>query len=77
MKRKVWLLSLVVAIMISLGVFTLKGFGKEETKDEKQLDLKILSEKIDKILKNQEDIIERLKDIRQEEDVIRVRASQR
>jgi len=76
MMRKVWLLSLLAAILVTLSIFTLNIFGKEEKIDSKS-DIKILSEKIEKVLKNQEDIIARLTDIRQELDIIRVRASRR
>lgn len=75
MAKRVWVLSLLVAIAISLGIFTLKGFTGEQAGDENRL--KLISEKIDKVLKNQEDIIKRLEDIRQQEDVIRIRASRR
>ena len=71
--RKVWILSLIVAILVSLSVFTFNLFGSESTKN----DVVMLSEKIDKVLRNQEDIITKLADIRQELDVIRVRASHR
>lgn len=71
--RKVWILSLLGAILVSLSVFTLNIFGKEDSQD----NVVKLSEKIDRVLKNQEDIIARLADIRQELDVIRVRASAR
>ena len=76
MARKAWLLSLLIAMVISLGVFTLKGFGKDENLEKKR-DLIFISEKIDKILKNQQDIIARLEDIRKELDIIRIRASRR
>jgi len=75
MKRKIWLLSLLAAIMVSLGIFTFNIFGKEDI--ESKNDVTKLSEKIDRVLKNQEDIIARLTDIRQELDVIRVRASRK
>ena len=71
--RKVWILSLIVAILVSLSVFTFNLFGSESTKN----DVVMLSEKIDKVLRNQEDIITKLADIRQELDVIRVSASHR
>jgi cell division protein ZapA (FtsZ GTPase activity inhibitor) len=74
--RKVWLLSLLAAILVSLGIFTLNLFGKEDNIDSKS-DIRIISEKIERVLKNQEDIIARLTDIRQELDVIRIRASRR
>lgn len=73
MMRKTWFLSLVAAIILSLGVFAFNLFGSESTKN----DVAMLSEKIDKVLRNQEDIITKLADIRQELDVIRVRASRR
>ncbi len=74
--RKIWILSLLAAILVSLGIFTFNSFGKEDNASQKS-DVTKFSEKIDKILKNQEDIIARLADIRQELDVIRVRASAR
>ena len=76
MARKVFLYSLLIILSISLGLFTLKGFGKEQ-QFEKNDDIKIISEKIDEILNNQQDIIERLKDIREQQDIIRIRASRR
>jgi glucosamine 6-phosphate synthetase-like amidotransferase/phosphosugar isomerase protein len=76
MARKAWLLSLIALVIISLGLFTLKSFSKEQ-KSEKKDDLTTISEKIDEVLKNQQDIIERLKDIRAQEDIIRVRASRK
>lgn len=72
--RKVWILSLLAAILVSLSVFTLNIFGKENSAGQKN-DVARLSEKIDTVLQNQADIITRLADIRQELDVIRVRAS--
>lgn len=74
--RKIWILSLLAAILVSLGIFTFNSFGKEDSAGQKS-DVTKFSEKIDRILKNQEDIIARLTDIRQELDVIRVRASAR
>ena len=74
--RKVWILPLLAAIMMSLAVFTFNIFGKENDSGSKG-DVKGLSEKIDRVLDNQADIIARLADIRQELDVIRVRASRR
>jgi len=74
--RKIWILSLLGAILVSLSVFTLNIFGREDGQDSNNNVTK-LSEKIDRVLKNQEDIITRLADIRQELDVIRVRASAR
>ena len=71
--RKIWILSLLAAILVSLSVFTFNLFGSESTKN----DVAMLSEKIDRILKNQEDIIARLTGISQELDIIRVRASAR
>ncbi len=76
MRKRTLLFVLLAAIIVSLGAFTLKGFGGQEKSDDK-IGLRLLSEKIDKVLQNQQDIIERLKDIRVQEDVIRVRASQR
>jgi len=74
--RKAWILSLLGAIIVSLGIFTFNTFGKDYNPDQNS-DVTRLAEKIDRVLKNQEDIIARLTDIRQELDVIRVRASRR
>jgi len=74
--RKIWILSLLVAIVVSLSVFTINIFGKEDIQGQKS-DVTKLAEKIDRVLKNQEDIVARLADIRQELDIIRVRASAR
>jgi peptidoglycan hydrolase CwlO-like protein len=71
--RKVWILSLLAAIIVSLSVFAFNLFGSESTKS----DVTMLSEKIDTVLKNQEGIIAQLADIRQQLDIIRVRASAR
>ena len=76
MMRKIWILSLLAAIIVSLSVFAFNTFGKEDSQDSKN-EIKQLSEKIDTVLKNQEGIIAQLTDIRQELDVIRVRASAR
>lgn len=76
MMRKVWILSLTGAILVSLGMFTFDIFGKEGGSEPKN-DVTALSEKIDRVLDNQEDIIARLADIRQELDIIRIRASAR
>ena len=76
MARKVGLLSLVVVIVISLGVFTLKSLAKEQ-RFAKEADLPAISEKIDELLKNQQDIIARLEDIRSQQDIIRIRASRK
>lgn len=73
MMRKTWFLSLIAAIILSLSIFTFNLFGGESTKN----DVAMLSEKIDRVLKNQENIITKLADIRQELDVIRIRASRR
>lgn len=75
MKGKIGFLSLVAAIFVALGVFVLAGFGNGEEPTKNSADLKTLSQKIDKVLKNQEDIIERLKNIRAQQDIIRIRAS--
>lgn len=75
MARKMWFLSLLLIFVISLGVFTLKSFGKEQYRD--QTDVSMISEKIEKVLRNQQDIIVRLEDIRQQQDIIRIRASRR
>lgn len=77
MVRKTWLLGLLMMVIISLGVFALKGFGKEERTAEKEQDAASVSEKINEVLKNQQDIIARLEDIRNQLDIIRVRASRR
>ncbi|MDP2921991.1 MAG: hypothetical protein Q8O12_06490 [Candidatus Omnitrophota bacterium] len=74
--RKAWILSLLAAILVSLSCFAFNTFGREDNPDSKSA-ITQLSEKIDKILKNQDDIIAKLADIRQELDVIRVRASRR
>ena len=74
--RKIWLLSLLAAILVSLGIFTFNSFGKEDATGQKS-DVTKFSEKIDRILKNQEDIIARLTDISQELKVIKIRASAR
>ena len=74
--RKVWILSLLTAILVSLSIFTFNIFGREDNQGPKD-DTAKFSEKIDRVLKNQEDIIARLAEIRQELDVIRVRASAR
>ncbi|MDP2911456.1 MAG: hypothetical protein Q8N76_03890 [Candidatus Omnitrophota bacterium] len=76
MMRKTWFLSLVAAIILSLGVFTFNLFGKDNSSGSND-GVQQLSEKIDKVLRNQENIITKLADIRQELDVIRVRASRR
>lgn len=75
MAKKGYLLSLLAVIIVSLGIFALKGYGKEDRTESK--DSRIISEKIEEILKNQKDIVERLKDIRAELDIIKIRASQR
>jgi len=74
--RKIWILSLLAAILVSLGIFTFNSFGKEDSSGSKS-DVAKFSEKIDRILKNQEDIIARLTDISQELKVIKIRASAR
>ena len=74
--RKVWILSLLAAIIVSLSVFAFNTFGKEDGQDSRN-EIRQLSEKIDTVLKNQEGIIAQLAGIRQELDVIRVRASAR
>jgi len=76
MMRKIWILSLLIAILVSLSVFAFNTFGREDVQDPKN-GINQLSEKIDTVLKNQEAIIAQLADIRQELDVIRVRASAR
>jgi hypothetical protein len=74
--RKIWILSLFAAIIVSLSVFAFNTFGKEDGQDPKN-EIKQLSEKINTVLRNQEGIIAQLTDIRQELDIIRVRASAR
>jgi len=74
MAKKVWFLSLFLAIIMSLGVLSIKGFSREQ-KSSKTDD--VVSEKIDEVLKNQQDIIARLEDIRTQQDIIRVRASRK
>jgi len=76
MTRKIWILSLLAAILVSLSVFTINIFGKEDSQGQKS-DVTKLAEKIDRVLKNQEDMIAQLADIRQQLDIIRVRASAR
>lgn len=76
MAKRAWFLPLLAVTLISLGVFTLKGFGKEQRLDNKG-DIDVISEKLDEILKNQQDIIGRLEDIREQQDIIRVRASRK
>jgi len=76
MAKGSWFLTLLIALVVSLGFFTLKGFGREEGPETRR-DMRIISEKIEEVLKNQQDIIARLEDIRQQQDVIRVRASRR
>ena len=76
MERKVGLLSFLIVMIISLGVFTLKSFGKDE-KIRNIGNLNAISEKIEEVLKNQKNIIARLEDIRAQQDIIRVRASRR
>ncbi|MFH1478907.1 MAG: hypothetical protein ABIG92_03930 [Candidatus Omnitrophota bacterium] len=65
---------LILAALISLGIFSVKGFGKEEKPKAQDSNL-VISEKINEILKNQQDIVKRLEDIREQLDIIRVRAS--
>ena len=77
MARKVWLLSLAIALVVSLGVGALKGFGKDTGLGKDGREIEELSEKIEESLKNQQDIIARLEDIRNELDIIRIRASRR
>ncbi|MBC8473613.1 MAG: hypothetical protein H8D54_02255 [Candidatus Omnitrophica bacterium] len=76
MVRKTLRVSLLTVMLISLGFFTLKGFSRE-TSASKDKDMAQVSEKVDEVLKNQQDIIARLEDIRAQQDVIRVRASRR
>lgn len=76
MAKKAWFLLLLTVMLISLGMFTLKGFSKEQTTGNKG-EIGIISEKINEVLKNQQDIITRLQDIREQQDVIRIRASRR
>ncbi len=74
MARNAWFLSLITLVAISLGVATIKGFCKEKENPKTQ-DIGAVSEKIDEVLKNQQNIIVRLEDIRAQQDIIRVRAS--
>jgi hypothetical protein len=76
MARKALRLLLFLVVIISLGFFTLKGFGREQGFEKRQ-DLTAISGKIEKILRNQQDIITRLGDVREQLDIIRVRASRR
>ncbi|MBU1062077.1 MAG: hypothetical protein KJ957_06955 [Candidatus Omnitrophica bacterium] len=76
MARKVLLVSVILAMIVSLGFFTLKGFGKEQ-ESEKTQNTRVVSEKIDEILKNQQAIIERLEDIKSELNIIKIRASRK
>lgn len=76
MTKKVWILSLLTVTLISLSVFTLKSFSKEQRSDNNG-NIGVVSEKIDEILRNQKDIITRLQDIRDQQDIIRVRASRK
>jgi glucosamine 6-phosphate synthetase-like amidotransferase/phosphosugar isomerase protein len=76
MIKRTWILSLLTIALISLSLFALKGFSKEQRTDSKG-DMNIISEKIDEILKNQKDIITRLQDIRDQQDIIRIRASRK
>ncbi len=76
MTKASWFLMLLIVLVISLGFFTLKGFGREE-KSIRGYDTRIISGKLDEVLKNQQDIIVRLKDIRSQQDIIRIRASRR
>jgi len=66
--------TLFIVAAIFLGIFALNGFGKSQ-KLAKEDDSRIASEKIEEVLKNQQDIIARLEDIRKQQDIIRVRAS--
>jgi len=74
MAGKAWLLSLITLIALSLGFVGMKGFCKEKSMT-KSDDTAVISEKIDEVLSNQQDIIKRLEDIRAQQDIIRVRAS--
>lgn len=76
MAKKMLVLSLLAVTLVSLGAFALSGFGREQRSGNKG-DIGVVSEKIDEVLKNQQDIIARLDDIRKQQDIIRVRASQR
>ncbi len=77
MRKKNFILSILIVTTISLGFFTLKGFGKDQGSPDGKKDLRVISEKIQEILKNQQDIIARLEDIRKQQDIIRIRASRR
>jgi len=76
MARRVFLILVFLTMMVSLGFFTLKGFGKDG-ESAKTKDTRAISEKIDEILKNQKDIIERLEDISRELNIIKIRASRK
>lgn len=77
MGKKALILAGFIVLVISLGIFSLKGFTKDQKSVKEQDDLSVVSEKVDEVLKNQQDIIARLKDIREQQDIIRVRASRR
>lgn len=74
MARKTLVFSIFLALVVSLGVFSLKGFTKEP-KSKKTGNFNTLSEKIDTVLKNQQDIIEQLEGIKTELGIIKIRAS--
>jgi preprotein translocase subunit SecF len=76
MKRKTYFMVFFSMILISLGFFAFNGFGRDQ-QFENKANINMISEKVNEVLKNQKDIIERLKDIRSQQDIIRVRASQR
>ncbi|MDP6685966.1 MAG: hypothetical protein QGI05_03340 [Candidatus Omnitrophota bacterium] len=70
---------LFLVVVISLGILSAKGFGKDDYSDisKEERKLSVISEKIDEILKNQQDIITRLQDVQEQQDIIRVRASRK
>ncbi|MFH1782944.1 MAG: hypothetical protein ABH848_04950 [Candidatus Omnitrophota bacterium] len=73
MIKRSWIISFLIVALISLGMFSLRSFGKDEQgKKEENI---AVSEKIDEILRNQRDIVNRLNDLRQQLDIIRIRAS--
>ena len=55
-------------------MLSIKGFTKEQRSTKTD---DVISEKIDEVLKNQQDIIARLEDVRAQQDIIRIRASRK
>ncbi len=70
MKNKLLIVFLIVAIISA--TFIVYSFGKEPFEGERGI-----IAKLEQVLKNQEDIILRLEDIRKQLDIIRVRASRK